>query len=115
MKNVLNKTITEKPVTLTAEKKDLVIVLPILGKVSLDLRTRLKTVSVKTFSFIKLELFLNHQHVFQSFSSSKIKCPFACALTSHTNLRVVDTILPITEKHADIQALELANTRMFHL
>ena len=32
IKNFLNKRLTEKPVTLTAEKKDLVIVLPFLRK-----------------------------------------------------------------------------------
>ena len=42
IKNFLNKGLAEKPVTLTAEEKDLVIVLPFLGKLSLDLRTRLK-------------------------------------------------------------------------
>ena len=36
IKNFLNKRLTEKPVTLTAEKKDLVIVLQFLGKLSLD-------------------------------------------------------------------------------
>ena len=41
IKNFLNKRLTEKPVKLTAEKKDLVIVLPFLGKLSVDLRTRL--------------------------------------------------------------------------
>ena len=39
IKNYLDKRLTEKPVTLTAEKKDLVIVLPFLAKVSFDLRT----------------------------------------------------------------------------
>ena len=42
IKNFFNKRITEKPVTLTTEKKDLVIVLQFLGKLSLDLRTCLK-------------------------------------------------------------------------
>ena len=98
IKNFLNKRLTEKPVTLTAEKKDLVTVLPFLGKSSLDLRIRLKIVSVKTFPFVKLELFLNLQHVFPIFSSSKIKCPIACALTSFTNFRVADAMLPIKVK-----------------
>ena len=35
IKNFLNKRLTDKPVLSTAEKKDLVIVLPFLGKVSL--------------------------------------------------------------------------------
>ena len=50
--------------TLTAEKKDLVTVLPFLGKLSLDLRIRLKIVSAKTFPFVKLELFLNFNTYF---------------------------------------------------
>ena len=57
-----SKRLTEKPVTLTDEKKDLVIVLPFLSKLSLDLRKQiLKIVSAKTFPFVKLvklELFL---------------------------------------------------------
>ena len=77
IKNFLNKRLTEKPVTLTAEKNDLVIVLSFLGKLSLDLRTLLKIVSIKNFPFAKLELFLNLQHVFPIFSSSKKKCPIA--------------------------------------
>ena len=68
-------------------------------KLSLDLKTCLRNVSVKTFPFVKLELFLNHQHVFPIFSSSKIKCPIDCAVT---NFRVVDAVLPITAKHVSI-------------
>ena len=50
---LLNKKLTEKPVTLTtAEKKDLVIVLPFLGKFSLYLRTHLKNSISKTFRVI---------------------------------------------------------------
>ena len=37
IKNFLNQRLTEKPVTLADEKKDLVIVLTLLGKLSLDL------------------------------------------------------------------------------
>ena len=81
---------------------DSVIVLPFLGKLSPDLRTRLKKVSVNAFPFVKLELFLNLPLVFPIFSSSKIKCYIACALTLLTNFRVVDAMLPITTKHASI-------------
>ena len=74
---------------------DSVIVLPFLGKLSPDLRTRLKKVSVNAFPFVKLELFLNLQLVFPIFSSSKIKRHIACALTSLTNFDVVDAMLAI--------------------
>ena len=42
IKNFFNKRLTDKLVTLTAEKKNSVLVLSILGKLSLDLRTYLK-------------------------------------------------------------------------
>ena len=59
IKKFLNKRLTEKPVTLTADKKDLVVVLPFLGKLSLDLRTRLKNSISKSLPFCKIELILN--------------------------------------------------------
>ena len=54
IKNFLNKILTEKPVTLTAKKKDLVIVLSFLGKLSLDLRTCLKNSISKNLPFCKI-------------------------------------------------------------
>ena len=54
IKNFLNKRLTEKPVTLTAEKKDLVTVLPFLGNLSLDLRTRLRNSISKNLPFCKI-------------------------------------------------------------
>ena len=74
IKNFLNKRLTEKPVTLTAEKKDLVIVLQFLGKLSLDLRARFKNSInlVKTFPFVKLELFLNHQHILPELPNTRL-------------------------------------------
>ena len=57
IKNFLNKRLTEKPVTLTDEKKDLVIVLPFLGKLSPDLRTRLRNSISKNLPFCKIRVF----------------------------------------------------------
>ena len=56
IKNFLNKRLTEKPVTLTAEKKDLVIVLPFLVKSSLDLRTCLKNSIRKNLPFCRIRV-----------------------------------------------------------
>ena len=103
IKNFLNQRLTEKPVTLTAEKKDLVIVLPFLGKLSLDLRTFFKDIISRNLPFCKIRvIFKSSTRISTFFSSSKIKCPIACALTLFTNFRVVDTMLPITVKHAGI-------------
>ena len=54
IKNFLNKRLTVKPVTLTTEKKDLVIVLPFLDKLSLDLRTRLRNSISKNLPLFKI-------------------------------------------------------------
>ena len=72
IKNFLNKRLTEKPVTLTAEKKDLVIVLQFLGKLSLDLRTRFKNSISKNLPFCKLELFLNHHHILPELPNTRL-------------------------------------------
>ena len=53
IKNFLNKRLTEKSLTLTDEKKDLVIVLPFFGKLSLDFGTRLKNSISKNLPFYK--------------------------------------------------------------
>ena len=100
IKNFLNKRLTEKPVKLTAGKKNLVTVLPFLGKLSLDLITNFKNSISKNLPFCKIRVI---HHVFLIFSSSKIKYPIACTLTLFTNFRVVDAMLPITVKYASIK------------
>ena len=54
IKNFLNIRLTKKPVTLTVEKNYLVKILPFLGKLSLDLRTRLKNNISKNLPFCKI-------------------------------------------------------------
>ena len=87
-------------VKLKDEKKNFVIVLPFLGKLSLDLRTGLKNGISENLPFCKIRVIFKCSHEFPIFSSSKIKCPIACALVLFTNIRVVDTMLPM--KHACI-------------
>ena len=56
MDQKLSRRLTEKPVTLAAEKNDLVIVLPFLGKLSLDLRKRLKNSISENLPFCKFRV-----------------------------------------------------------
>ena len=76
IKNFLNKRLTDKPVTLTAEKKDLVIVLPFLGKLSLDLRTRLRTNISKNLPFCKIRVIFKSSTRFSNFFQDKNKMPY---------------------------------------
>ena len=52
----LDKRLPEKSVTLAAEKRNLVIDLPYRGKLSFDLRTRLKNIVGKIFSLCKIRV-----------------------------------------------------------
>ena len=76
IKTFLNKRLTEKPVTLTAEKKDLVIVLPFLRKWSLDLRTRLKNSISKNLPFCKIRVIFKSSTRISNFFQFKDKMPY---------------------------------------
>ena len=62
IKIFLNEQFSQKILEHAVPKKELFIVLSYLGMSSLCLRTRLKKASIATFHFVKLKLFLNHQH-----------------------------------------------------
>ena len=76
VKNFLNKKLTEKPVTLTAERKDLVIVLPFYGKLSLDLRTRLRNSISKNLPFCKIRVIFKSSTRISNFLQFKHKMPY---------------------------------------
>ena len=76
IKNFLNNRLTEKPVTLTAEKKQLVIVLPFLGKLSLDLKTRLKNSIIKNLPFYKVSVTFKSSTRISNFFQFKDKMPY---------------------------------------
>ena len=76
IKSFLNKRLTEKPATLTAEKKDLIIVLSFLSKLSLDLRTRLKNSISKNLPFCKLRVIFKSSTRISNFFQFKDKMAY---------------------------------------
>ena len=77
IKNFLNKRLTEKSVTLTTEKKDLVIVLPFLGKLSFDLKTQSQKKSIsKNLPFCKIRVIFKSSTHISNFFQFKDKMPF---------------------------------------
>ena len=76
IKNFLNKRLTEKPVTLTAEKKDLATALPFLGKLSLDLRTSLRNSISKNLPFCKIRVIFKSSTGISNFFQFKDKMPY---------------------------------------
>ena len=76
IKHFPNKSLSEKPVTLRGEKKDLVVVLPFLGKSSFDLRTRLQSSISSNLPFCKTSVaFKFSTHIF-NFFQFKDKVPY---------------------------------------
>ena len=76
IKNFLNKRLIEKPVTLTAEKKDLIIVLAFFGKLLLELRTRLKNSISKNLPFCKIRVIFKSSTRISNFFQFKDKMPY---------------------------------------
>ena len=76
IKKFLNKKLTEKPVTLTAEKNHLIIVLPFIGKSSLDLGTLLKNNISKNLPFRKIRVIFKSSTRISNFFHFKDKMPY---------------------------------------
>ena len=94
IKSFLIKRLTEKPVTLSPEKKDLVIVLPFLGRLLLNLRTRLKNgMSKNLFCKIRV-IFKSSAHISNVFQF-KDKTPYCLHSNVVYKFFVVDAMLPI--------------------
>ena len=105
----------KQPVTLTAEKKDLVIVLPFLGKLSLGLRTRLKNSISKNLPFSKIRVIfksLTSISNFFQFKDKMVYCLRSNVVYKFSCGRCNATYYGETCRHLRI---ELANTRVFHL
>ena len=119
VKNFLNKRLTEKPVTVTAENKDLVIVLPLLGKLLLDLRTRLRNSISKNLPFCKIRaifksstrisnffqfkdkmLYCLRSNVVYKFSCARCNATYYCETCRHLSVRVGQhlSVSPLTGK-----------------
>ena len=76
IKNFLNKKFLNTPVTLTVKKKELFIVLPYLGNLSLALRTRLQNSINKNLPFCKIKVIFKSTTRLSKFFRFKDKAPF---------------------------------------
>ena len=76
IKNFLNKKFLNTPVTLTVKKKELFIVLPYLGNLSLALRTRLQNSINKNLPFYKIKVIFKSTIRLSNFFRFKDKMPF---------------------------------------
>ena len=131
-KTFLDQLYLKRPQVLTAEKKTLTLVLPFLGKLSLQTRTKLQKVLKRTLSCSKIQrVFKNHinlSHVFHFKNQTKslkcfpfsdlmsyVVCQFQCGRCSasyygetdrHLNIRLGEYIgiSPLTFKKVKLSA-----------
>jgi len=75
IKTFLNKIFTISPEVITVSKKELTISLPYLGKLSLNLRTRIKDSLEKQLGFIKIRVIFTSKTRIKDFFSFKDKMP----------------------------------------
>ena len=108
IKEFLDKILTPKPVVSTVTKKELIITLPYLGKLSLQIRTRINCIMKNKLPYC------NVQFVFQTtklvtFLYLKTKFHRSYVLALFTNFSAVAAMLPIMAKLIVILKSECVN------
>ena len=113
IKEVLDKILAPKPVVSTVPKKILVIGLPYLGKLSLQMRTRINRIMKNKLPYCNIRLFSRLSPRLVTFLHLKTKFHRSYVLALFTNFSVVAAMLPIMAKLSVILKSECANTWEF--
>ena len=115
IKDFLDRVLMPKVVVSTVPKKDLMIVLPYLGKLSLQIRTRINHVMRNKLPHCNLRIVFQTKCKLINFSHSKIKFLYSYVLALFINLSAVAAMLPIMAKLSAILKSECVNTLEFLL
>ena len=98
IKRFLNKLFVQRDLNFTVFKRELICVLPYLGKASLDLKTKLRRTIERNLPFCKLNNFLDLSVDLTLYFISKIHLRKNSALELFIAIGVVTATLLITEK-----------------
>ena len=98
IKKFLNKLFAQRDLNFTVPKRELICVLPYLGKASLDLKTKLRRTIERNLPFCKLNNFLDLSVDLTLYFISKIHLRKNSALELFIAIGVVTATLLITEK-----------------
>ena len=113
IKNLLDKVLTQKVVVSTVPKKDLMIVLPYLGKLSLQIRTKIIRVMKNKLPHSNFRIAFQTKSNLVIFFTFKVKTPYVLAL--FINLSELTAMLPITAKLSAILKSQCVNNLEFLL
>ena len=113
IKEFLDKILALKPVVSTVPKKNLIIALPYLGKLSLQIHTRINRIRKNKLPYCNIWFVFQTKCKISNFVHFKTKCHLSYILALFTNFSVVAAILRITAKLSVILKSECVNTWEF--
>ena len=113
IKEFLDKILAPKPIVNTVPKKNLVIALSYLGKLSLQIRTRINCIMKNNSHTVISDLFSRLCARLVTFLHLKTKFHHSYVLALFTNFSVVAAMLPFMAKLSIILRSECANTLTF--
>ena len=102
--------LTPKIVVCTVPKRNLMIVLPYFGELSLQIRTRINRVMKNKLPYCNLQIVFQTKYKLVNFSLSKIKSLFSHVLALFLNLSTMAAMLPIMAKLSRILKPQCVNT-----
>ena len=109
IKEFLDEILAPKPVVSAAPKKNLVIGLPYLGKLSLQIRTRIHRIMKNKLPYCNIRFVFQPKCKISNFLHLKTKFHRSYFLALFTNFSVVAAMLPIMAKLSVILKSECAN------
>ena len=110
IKELLDKMLAPKPVVSTVPKKNLVIALPYLGKLSLQILTRINRIMKNKLSYCNIQFVFQTKCKISNFFAFKDKFHRSYVLALFTNFSVVAAMLPIMAKLSVILRSECVDT-----
>ena len=115
IKEFLDRVLTRKVVESIVPKTDLIIVLPSLGKLSLQICTRVNRVMKNKLPCCNFRIAFQIKCKLINFSHSKINFLFSYVLALFINLSALAVVLPIMAELSAILKSECVNTLEFLL
>ena len=112
---ILDRVLMQKVVVSIVPKKELMKVLPYLGKFSLQIRTRIYCVMKNKLPHSNFQIVFQSKCKLINFFTFKVKFIFSYVLALLINLSVVALMLPVMAKLSAILKLECVNTLEFLL
>ena len=91
-----------KPTLATVEKKSLYLVLPYLGPISLQVKTKKRNAMKNTLNCCKLQVIFKSERKLSNIFRFKDRVPYNLVQEWFMNIRVVDAIILIMVRKRDI-------------